>query len=65
MKKLISLALAVALLLVTGAPVIMGSLSFGGLASVQINNPPPPVPPLPPPPSPPGPCPGESPPPCN
>jgi hypothetical protein len=59
MKKILSLVLAVALLLVAGAPVIVGSVSLGGLAQAQSDPSPPPHP------NPPGPCPGESPPPCN
>jgi hypothetical protein len=59
MKTIISLVLAVALLLVAGAPVIVASVSLGGLAQADTQGPPPPSPP------PPGPCPGESQPPCN
>jgi hypothetical protein len=59
MKKILSLVPAVALLLVPGAPVIVGSVSLGGLAQAQSDPSPPPHP------NPPGPCPGESAPPCN
>jgi hypothetical protein len=61
MKKILSLVLAVALLVVAGAPVIVGSVALGGLAQAQ----PHPDPSPPPHPNPPGPCPGESPPPCD
>jgi hypothetical protein len=48
MKTILSLVLAIALLLVPGAPLIVGSVSLGGLAQADpINKPPPPVPPLP------------------
>jgi len=47
MKKILSLVLAVTLLLVAGAPVIVGSVSLGGLAQADQPNPDPTPPPCP------------------